>query len=518
MNRPDCPKCGKPMASAGTTPAGVRRWRCGSGAGTFCYTTTDASARVERGQSGRRRRAPVFTRTIGKTASRFLVTAAQNATPVHKGFFAALQRAAEHLSAELLVVPIRYKNPTSRWTASQANEETWAPELQPYLFNTRKALNKNLVLLGDVKTQPTASSPLTGFDAMTHGESCILAHTKLQLKTVPTPQSSVPKILTTTGAVTVPNYTDSKTGALGAFHHTIGAALVETRGKLFHLRQINADRAGGFQDLGAYYSPEKVAEGCSVSALIMGDTHVDFIDAAVERATFGEGGLVDTLRPSALVWHDLLDAYAVNPHHAGDPFKAIAKYRGQRQDIEGEVKRACEFVRARTGEAASYIISSNHDDMLSRWVRSTDWRSDPVNAEFYLATALYLVERTRLGPGGTERPDAFASWVAALAPGVTVVPEDTSLQIAGIEVGMHGHRGPNGARGSRMNLRRIGVRSVIGHSHSPGIEEGCYQTGTSTRLRLEYNPGPSSWLNTHCLVYPNGKRTLVNIINGEWRA
>ena len=50
---------------------------------------------------------------------------------------------------------------------------------------------------------------------------------------------------------------------------------------------------------------------------------------------------------------------------------------------------------------------------------------------------------------------------------------------------MHGDKGPNGARGSIRNLRRIGIRSVIGHTHSPGIDEGCYQVGTSTRLRLE---------------------------------
>ena len=82
---------------------------------------------------------------------------------------------------------------------------------------------------------------------------------------------------------------------------------------------------------------------------------------------------------------------------------------------------------------------------------------------------------------------------------------------------MHGDRGPNGARGSIKNLRRIGVKSIIGHSHSPGIDEGAYQNGTSTRLRLGYNVGPSSWLNAHTVVYANGKRSLINIIDGKWR-
>jgi hypothetical protein len=58
---------------------------------------------------------------------------------------------------------------------------------------------------------------------------------------------------------------------------------------------------------------------------------------------------------------------------------------------------------------------------------------------------------------------------------------------------------------------------VIGHSHQPGIDEGAYQVGTSTGLRLEYNQGPSAWLNAHCVVYASGKRSLLFVIDGEWR-
>jgi hypothetical protein len=84
-------------------------------------------------------------------------------------------------------------------------------------------------------------------------------------------------------------------------------------------------------------------------------------------------------------------------------------------------------------------------------------------------------------------------------------------------IDMHGHHGPNGSRGSIRNLRRIGVRSAIGHTHAPGIEEGAMQAGTSTRLRAEYTRGPSSWLNAHIAIYPNGKRSLLTILDGNWK-
>ena len=98
----------------------------------------------------------------------------------------------------------------------------------------------------------------------------------------------------------------------------------------------------------------------------------------------------------------------------------------------------------------------------------------------------------------------------------TLLARDTSDQAKEIELSMHGDKGLNGGRGSLLSLSKIGVKSIIGHSHTPGIREGCIQVGTSSVLRRDWNDGPSSWMHTHCLVYPNGKRTLINMIGGEW--
>lgn len=448
------------------------------------------------------------------------MTAAQNATPVHEAFLQSLLVAAKHLDAELLVIPIRYKNPTSRWTLSQANAETWNEAVHPYLFNGRRKLNSNLVLLGDIKTVPTASSPLTGFDAISGGESAILGHPKLQLKVIPTPSNKLPKILTTTGAVTVPNYTDSKAGKIGEFHHLLGAVIVELEDKVFHMRHISADsKTGEFTDLVTRYTPTGVHKAPRPLALVMGDTHVDYIDPKVEAATFGPKGVVDTLRPQHLVWHDVLDGYSCNPHHGENPFNRIAKRQANRDDVGAEVRRAVDFIKARTkGDIQSVVVASNHDDFLRRWIVGTDWRKDPVNAEFYLKTALKMVQGTTLNVSGTSTPDPFAYWMSrANAKNIRMLGVDESFQLGGVDLGQHGELGPNGARGSITNLRRIGARSIIGHSHVPGIDEGAMQVGTSTHLRLEYNAGPSSWLNAHAILHADGKRQLVFIIDGQWR-
>jgi hypothetical protein len=470
--------------------------------------------------SGRAKQKLVFNRPLNKQTKRYIVTAAQNGTPIHEAFFQSLVAASKSLSAELLVVPIRYKNPTSRWTLSQANAEQWDSALQPYLYNGRRKLNANLVLLGDIKTVPTASSPLTGFDAISGGESAILGHTKLQLKVVPTPSNKLPKILTTTGAVTVPNYTDSKAGKIGEFHHMLGAVIVELEDKIFHMRHVSADaKTGEFTDLEYRYTPTGRVKAPRPLALVMGDTHVDSIDPKVERATFGPGGIVDALNPLTLVWHDLLDGYSCNPHHRDNPFNRIAKRQADRDDVGAEVRRAVSFVTSHTkGDVQSVVVASNHNDFLRRWIVNTDWREDPVNAEFYLKTALKMVQETSLDDSGTTTLDPFAYWVSkANHLRVRVLRVDEAFQLGGIDLGQHGELGPNGARGSITNLRRIGARSIIGHSHVPGIDEGAMQVGTSTYLRLEYNAGPSSWLNAHAIVHADGKRQLIFIIDGHWR-
>ncbi len=527
-----CPRCKTGyLRKDGFTAARKQRYACyeveAGNAGessrrVMCYTTTDPDLPYVNTQSGIPDEAdpnPQFRRPLGGI-KRFVITAAQNATPVHPEFLSSLKQYCAFNDAELVVIPIRYKNPTSSWPQSQINAQVWADELQGYLYNQRKKLNDNLVLLGDVKTRPTATKPLSAFESMSGGESAILGHTKLQMLTVPTPQGRLPKILTTTGAVTKANYTDSKAGKLGEFHHTLGACAVDIVGKKFFMRQINATKDGSFIDMQYEYTPENVFEALPALAIAFGDTHRKFIDPAVEACTFETGGMVDVLDPECLIFHDLHDGYAENPHHFGNPFVNLAKSNANMDKVEKEVIEDIEWLRKRVGDRKGVIVASNHDDFLWRWISKSDWRLDAINSEFYLETALAMVRSTRMTLGGSETVDPFTYWVDKLkgSADITCLGRDQSFMLGGIELSMHGDQGPNGARGSRQNLRRIGVKSIIGHSHSPGIEEGCMQTGTSTPLKLEYNSGPSSWLQCHAVLYANGKRSLLPIIDGEWCA
>jgi len=486
------------------------RWRCKS-----CGKTTANPSKAKPVKE------PTHRQYEGKLppAERYVFTAAQNATPVHKKFLATLENYCAHNGAQLVVVPIRYKNPTSVWGQKQQDDDWWAPELHEYLFSSRADINRNLILLGDIRTQPTNTQPLTGFEAITGDKSGILPHPKVQLKSIATPQSKLPKIMTTTGAVTVENYTDTATGKRGEFHHTIGAVVVEVDGDMFFMRQISALQNGTFIDLDKKYTPDGVEDAPPAAALIMGDSHVQFIDPDVVKATFnGPGSITAVLKPKKLIWHDVYDHYSQNHHDRDNPFIKLAKHRAGMASIPKELELTCAFVNKHGAGFENVMVPSNHNEGLERWIRETDWRKDPSHMEFYLETALEMVRNTEMTDAGARTVDPFHYWAERLLTvNKVLLKRDESLMVLGIETGMHGDLGPNGSRGSIMNLRRIGVKSIIGHGHGPGTEEGCMQVGTNSRLRVQYNRGPSNWLHSDAVIYANGKRTLLHIIGGRWR-
>ena len=62
----------------------------------------------------------------------------------------------------------------------------------------------------------------------------------------------------------------------------------------------------------------------------------------------------------------------------------------------------------------------------------------------------------------------------------------------------------------------LNTKIIVGHYHSPGRKDGAIAVGTSTHLRVGYNNGPSSWLQSHVIIHNNGKAQHINFIDGEF--
>ncbi|MEM7722479.1 MAG: hypothetical protein AAF376_08900 [Pseudomonadota bacterium] len=454
--------------------------------------------------------------------TRFLLTAAQSNTRVHEGFWGNLQALADHYDAEVMVGRIRY-NHTRQQVAQEkdngtAQEALWYDStLEPYFCDDRVEICPGLMWAGDMNILPTATNPLAGLDSFTGAHSCVFPHGQIAMKSIATAPRTPTKFNYTTGAVTLKNYIKRKAGLKAEFHHAYAALLVEVDGEGdWFARQINADSAGVIHDLDLRVEDGIVTTGHRVGVFTPGDIHGSKVDGAVWETVWGDEGLVDTLRPQHQVLHDLLN-FGSRSHH-NNVFDLISAHFDATESVEGEITETVHVTADMLRPwMQTYVVKSNHDEHFDRWVREADFRRDPINASFYLEAAGAKIDALK------RRDDRFdlCRWAlvrAGLSEDVRFLARDERLDILGIRHDLHGDIGPNGARGSAANISRTGEKANIGHSHSAAIVHGCYQMGTFSVLDMGYNVGPSSWSHSLCLTYANGKRTIITIRNGKWRA
>lgn len=463
----------------------------------------------------------------GKDIKRFVVTYGQNDTPVHLGFYKSLQNYLDANNAELIVYKGKYRNPTSI-VESHKEDVSWDYRLLPYLLDSTRELNSKLTIF-PAHTSPTAVRPLSGFDTITDHRSGIFPHPKYQMKTVPTPSRRFPKILSTTGAITIPNYSKSKAGAKGEFHHIIGAVVVEIADdKKFHLRQISADADGSFYDIAGgkllKYTSEGFEKGGRLETIAVGDTHYPFVDETAIEATFDQ---LAKFKPKHTFLHDIVDIWAVNHHERGNRFLNTAKYSHGLMDVEKEVDGSVDLI-ARFAKAVTdgktHIVPSNHNDVLTKWLHDEKLDNLGVNAQYFHYLSWKMHSSAVKTPTGFSFLDAYVFSASKklhqryfnLCRRVNWLKRDVPYMVLDVDWAAHGDVGASGARGSALGFTKIGVKSTIGHSHSPQVIEGIYQVGVTALIPLGYAKGASGWVHTNCFQYPNGKRTLINMINGEY--
>jgi len=449
------------------------------------------------------------------TKKTFLITSAQNNTGVDKNFWKAVLNLKAHYDAELLVIPVSYRNPNM--PGVEQEDAWWPKEVIPYLVDQDVSLAPGIRVMGNIKIGATVDNPLSGLDSISTGDSAVFGHAQVQLKTVATPQQRLPKILTTTGSVSLKNYSQARTGVKAEFHHSLGLVVVELDGKdIFHIRNIVGDEKSEFYDLDLKVTARGVKAGHRSEALVVGDEHTMFTCPKVKKATFTDpDSIVNVLKPKYIVRHDVIDSYTVSHHHKTKPSIQFAKYTHKKNRLIDELDLTARYLEETTPKGStSVIVPSNHHDHITRWLEEVDWREEPWNAILYHEMWAAWLKRIE----ASLKFHPFTWWLRnnCKADLITLY-DDYPFIVKGIYVGYHGNKGINGAKGSLVQFSKIGVKTIIAHWHAPGINKGAYQVGTSTKLALEYTNGPSSWLNSHCTISPNGKRQIINIIKGRWR-
>lgn len=486
---------------------------------------------------------------------RFVFTCAQNNTYVHRRFMSSLRHFLAHRDAEL-VVGCSYYNKNGFQNISrdsdEAEDEIWFdPEIREYIKEEPLYVTGSLLWLGDLNILPTAVRPLSGFHNYTKKESGIIPHCKVNMESMPTHPSDPMKFLYTTGSITYPNFIQKKAGQKAEFHHIFGALYVEVdeEGNWF-ARQLQAESdTGNFYDLEEYFTPDGVENqaGISVEAINWGDLHVEKLDPIVSLTSFGvkvkkrgtefiyekdanSDSMLDVLKPRQQFCHDTSDFTPRNHHNINDPHFRYEMFAKKQDTVEGALKQCANCLSAMTRDfVKTVVVESNHDLALMRWLKTADYKTDPANALFFLKTQSKIYEEihNQLSKSDDEEEfNIFSHVMTELDPtikddSVIFLNTDQSWRLFGpdgIECGWHGHNGNNGARGSTSGFTKVGIRVNIGHQHTAGIHEGVYVAGVSGKLKMGYNKGPSSWSHSHIITYSNGKRAIVTLKNGKWRA
>lgn len=462
----------------------------------------------------------------GKT---FLFTSAQNNTFVFKEFLDSLKVCQQWYDAQLHIGCFSYNK---NGFQNGVKETSWYdPLLSPYLLDDSCQVFEDLIWCGELNILPTAATPLSGFSNYCRGQSGIIPHAKVQLKSLPRrkTQERCP-MLYTTGAVTKANYIQKTAGQKADNHHVFGAVIAEVDedGDWF-VRQLIADsRTGCFYDLDTLFTPEGAFPNQNVEAINHGDLHSEKPEVHVYHETFKEGGMLDQLKPKHQFMNDTMDFPTRNHHRIKDPYH---RYKMQieangRDTVEGDILKAVEVLkRAERPWCKTVVVESNHDLAIMRWLKESDPKTDNIwNALFYHEAQLEYLRQIK---AGTEEEFSLFEW-AVRRTGVPLdavfLKEDESFVICpdkegkdGIECGSHGHLGNNGARGSVQAYRIIGVRHNIGHGHAATILDGVYMAGIKGSLEQGYNKGGSTWSLSDIITYPSSKRTIVTWINGKFR-
>jgi hypothetical protein len=338
----------------------------------------------------------------------------------------------------------------------------------------------------------------------------------VQLEMIPVLEGNKPKMMLSTGAVTVKNYTDTKSGKQGDFHHTLGFCIVEIKDKdVFFVRQVTADdKTGSFSDLYYKVNNGEVSRIKNIEAIVLGDVHFGHHDEKVLSATFD---LMDKVRPNHVILHDVFDGDSISHHQLKDPFLQYGKEMNGTNDLGKELDGMMKGLKPFENYKNVVIVRSNHDDFLDRWLKNEDWKKQPTfkNSRLYMKLSDILLEQHGNGPMNVE--GVIPAYIKQEYPQFITLGRSASYKVkGGWELGQHGDIGSNGTRGSLLQFRKLNTKIVVGHYHSPGRKDGALAVGTSTHMRVGYNIGPSTWLQSHVIIHEDGRAQHINFINNEF--
>jgi len=340
--------------------------------------------------------------------------------------------------------------------------------------------------------------------------SIIVAHSKQMLQTVPTGNASLPRLIHTTGAVTLPSYrTEERIGLIAHQDHDLGALIVEINGDEFFLRQITLNKTdGSFPSMGKRYHANGKVTKERPEAFVMGDIHPGH-ESQPALKIWQE--IWKDQSPRRIFLHDWYDGTS-SSHHLKRKKLTQSKLPDRFKTIPDEIKCANKVLYTDIADKAPkdselFLVPSNHPDFLEKYLDGGDYIYDrPENYQIAHRMVVNVLD------GGHHLkpwldPEGRFKWLE----------RNEDYIVAGVQCNVHGDIGSNGSKGSKQNLERAYTKAMTGHTHEPSIHHNLFTVGHSSLDRHGYNNGASSWVLCSGNIYADGAMELIMVINGKYK-
>jgi hypothetical protein len=452
---------------------------------------------------------------IVKQYKKFVITTAVTGCAVHGGFYASLKHFCKQNKAALLILVA--SDPAHNKAYNKGGYGTIDLKLTKECIVIEDTYLNSNFFISTIKLSAKQINPTTGLsDIGQRKGSFVFASPKQSMILESTSNAKLPHVMMTTGAVTIPNYvTDmymsERTAYIADKHHVMGAIYVNIfDNENYGYTQIQTlNEEGSFVHMGSRYRPNGSTTNEKPEVLVCGDWHSGETDPLVRKCT---EEMLNSFKPKNVIVHDVFNGKSINHYEEQNMMIKAQHFMNGMPSLEQEIvglRDDLDWFSKFVEEVV--VVKSNHDEFLSKnYLKFAKYAHDPQNHYFSLDLAKAMME-------GKDPLKFAVEKVGLKAKNIRWLQRDEDFKVAGVQLGAHGDIGPSGTRGNIKNMRKSYGQSITGHSHSPGIWHGAFAVGTSSFLKLGYNQGASNWLQCHCLIYKDGSRQLINMIEGVWK-
>lgn len=417
--------------------------------------------------------------------TKFIITSITKGVLHNDKLLKSLENLASDKNAKLIIAQIDY---------TYDKHENWFDyKLDKYYIDGDCHLNGNTVITS-IPVNPSIKYPLSAFRDIYHGLNVIVPFPAMHYETRPAMLGETVNHITTTMSIADVIYKDNKGGNIAKNKTKLGAIYLDGHKST----QLEFD-GDGVCLYGDYYTKDGKSK-MNASAVVFGDSHLAReLDIITDKRTV----LCELLNPEYLCHHDIYD-HQSESHHLTTRSR-ISNFINDTDDVESELSYVGYYLRENFSKYKNVIVGSNHNDHLDRWLNEYNPRGNNVkNNKIYHHLWHLILDREEY-----QKLGALQIWLKEKFNDVKCIfpSRNERFLINDIDVAHHGDVGVNGSRGATQFIKH-GIKSVVGHTHSPLIANDTWWVGCSNRS-ASYAKGYSTWDICDVIIYENGTRQYI---------